>query len=433
MNNRITYIDKFDSGIVDHDIIVPNKYYFNVYNNSLDEPFHKFWFFIENAKLTNIYNENSIFRFALNNKSEKNKILIDYLKKLFSHIKSLFEKMYPEIEVEIPWKENVNYPYLINFFANNSTICLDSEKNTKNIVEINKEQICSILFELTYIQIIKIVSGDNISHSLKFKFSLIMIQEKTFDIRACLLDNINQINNPKPNYGQGYHNPIPNPNSNPNLNLNPPPIHNSLMVGVLGELKSDLKPLKSIQTSSHLPAQKLLLDPSILLNKKNALNKIEVKEKENKDSEEGKNIPEYLEQKNKLKKVETDERTLIPILKKEYEDLALVNNPKIVNNKDKVISPNQMEEIEEVDEMGEELSNGSFSKSKNKPNTNTKKITIDVDLEAELEAELLNNLSTKNSKNNKNNSKNKTPESKSNNKVINELDLDLEFEKISSK
>jgi hypothetical protein len=322
MNNHITQIDKFSPDIIDHDIVVPNKTYFNIYNNSLDEPFHKFWFFIENAKLINIYNENSVFRFALNTKSDKNKKLIEYLKNLFEYVKKLFICTYPDIIIENPWKEYDNYPCLINFIANSNTICLDSKENSKNITEINKDQTYSIFFELTYIQVAKLVVGDKPNYSLKFKFNLIMIQEKLFDKKFALLENINQMNNPKTKYLS-----IPSTHSNNNSNNNlydvPP---TALMSNVLGELTQGAnKLLKNVSLPAPRPIMRFSLDANELVNKKNALNKIGVKEVKE-EVENGKNIPEYLEQKNKLKKVETDERTLLTILKREYNENLQVNN-----------------------------------------------------------------------------------------------------------
>ena len=363
MNNHIAQTDKFNSETIDHDIIVPNKTYFNVYNNSLDEPFHKFWFFIENAKLTNIYSENCIFRFALNTKSDKNKKLIEYLKNLFEYIKNLFIKTYPEIVVDFPWKESNNYPCSINFVANNNTLYLDSLQNSKNMTEINKDQVYSILFELTYIQVVKIICGDKTNYSLKFKFNLIMIQEKAFDKKSCLLENINQMNNPKPkNIYDSSH-----PNSN------------TLMTNVLGELtRTDNKPLKNTSVPTTQPMMRLAFNANELLNKKMTLNKIGVKEKESKELDDDKNIPEYLEQKNKLKKVETDERSLITILKKEYEEIALHNNElnntknikdeksnknteltnNLLNTEKKTVNPiqnkiNGLDELDELDELNE--------------------------------------------------------------------------------
>ena len=70
------------------------------------------------------------------------------------------------------------------------------------------------------------------------------------------------------------------------------------------------------------------------------------KEKEIKPTDDSKNIPEYLEQKNKLKKVETDEKSLIPILKKEHEDnlQKYKDNDHSSENNDK-LTPIQMAEL----------------------------------------------------------------------------------------
>ena len=380
MKTHITLTDTFKSDIVDHDIIVPTKSYFNIYNNSLDEPFHKFWFYIENAKLMNIYNENSIFRFALNNKNEKNKKLIDYLKKLFEYIRSLFVRTYPDITFDIPWKEYDNYPYLMNFFANNNTICMDSNQSNKNFTEITKDQNCSILFELTYIQIMKIIIDNKTSYSLKFKFTLIMVQEKAIDIKNILLENINQLNNPKP---KQIFTPISN-----NFNNNP-------MTSVLSELTQKEKP-----KTQGMPAVRMSLDPSVLLNKMKSLNKIDIKEKETK---EDKDIPKYLEQKSKLKKVETEERTMMPILKREFEESSNINKQCVESNNKKITESNNSDELnnlinlDELDELDkldlqlENLSNKSLPSDKTK-NTNKQiekiiksKSDLDLDLELELE------------------------------------------------
>lgn len=344
MNTHITITDTFKPSIVDHDIIVQNKTYFNIYNNSLDEPFHKFWFYIENAKLMNIYNENNIFRYALNNKNEKIKKIIDYLKKLFEYIQSLFIKTYPDITFEIPWKEYENYPYLMNFFVNTNTICMDSTQNSKKHSEIIKEQICSILFELTYIQLIKNISEEKTNYSLKFKFSLIMVQEKIVDIKTSLLENINQLNNSKPKSGF-----IPTQNYNP-------------MTNVLAELTQNDKP-KPTPNTTMTPVVRLSLDPNILLNKMKTLNKINKKDKDIKDTEEDKNIPEYLEQKNKLKKVETDEKSLIPILKKEFEESCLQKQDTIpnvqINNVNKLNNFSEIDELDELEKLDLQLENSS--------------------------------------------------------------------------
>jgi hypothetical protein len=343
MNSHISITDTFKSEIVDHDIIVSNKSYFNIYNNSLDEPFHKFWFYIENAKLINLYNENSIFRFALNNKNEKNKKMIEYLKKLFEYLQTLFQRSYPNISVDIPWKEYENYPYLMNFFINNNTFYLDSKQNSKDIKEITKDQNCSVLFELTYIQVMKIITDDKTSYSLKFKFSLIMVQEKTVDIKTSLLENINQLNNQKPK-----------------INYVP------ATIPILNSAFDNTHEKKSNNIMSTPPAIRLSLNPNVLLNKLNTLNKIDKKEKDIKHIEDDKNIHEYMEQKNKLKKVDTDERTIMPILKKEFEEISNLNKQETIKNElskscelDELNELNELDELDELDRLDLQLDNSS--------------------------------------------------------------------------
>ena len=297
---EITNTDVFKPEIVDHDIIVPKKNYFNVYNNTIDEPFHKFYFYIGDAKLTNIYNEN-IYKFGLNNKNEKNKKLLEYMENLFSYIKSLFVNLYPEIIIELPWKEYDNYPNLINLFANDATIYIDANSKERPIDSINKEQTYSLLIELNYVQLITIESNNHLSHMLKFKLNLIVVQEKIIDHKTNLILSMSKFNSPVSRvemYKTVEH-------SDPNIRT---------------KHKVDLSPNK-------LPIMRLSLNPNELLSKKNALNKIGLKEMtKDVDVPDDKNIPEYMEKKNALKKVETDERTLLPILKKEYEDIQSNNS-----------------------------------------------------------------------------------------------------------
>ena len=123
LTNQITKLDNFDPNILDHDPIIESKKYFNIYNNSIDEPLHKFWFLAENAKFINIYNStnqttNTIIRFALNNKNEKTKKLITYWKELGKHLEKTFDKTFSNIIIEYPWKDIENYPCMMNFAIN---------------------------------------------------------------------------------------------------------------------------------------------------------------------------------------------------------------------------------------------------------------------------------------------------------------------------
>jgi len=372
MNNYITVTDNFNSEIIDNDIIVPNKTYFNIYNNSIEEPFHKFWFYVDNAKLTNIYKEHNVYRFAINNKNEKNKKLLDYLKKLFEYIKTLFNKIYTNISVEIPWKEYENYPYLMNYFSNESTIYVDSKNENTNLNEIQKDQSYSILFELTYIQLIKIISGEDVNYSIKFKFNLILIQKKELDIKAILLNNINEINAPKQKISYSQ---------------NVIPIQN-----IVPEIVKTEKSLSKIQA----PISRPLINPLELMSKIKNLNRVEKNEKieTEKNNEPEKDITQYIEQKNKLKKVETEEKTLMPILKKEYEDLITHNSVLKSQELDDFNNNSSLfVELDDLDKLDNFEKNTKLLNSKNKKSTNSKtqkkinKIIEKSDIDLELEFE----------------------------------------------
>lgn len=300
---EITNVDIFKPEMVDHDIIVLKKNYFNIYNNTIDEPFHKFYFYINDAKLTNIYNEN-IYRFGINSKNEKNKKLFEFMTNLFNHVKKLFVNLYPEIEIELPWKEYENYPHLINLFSSESSLYINAKGEELLMTNINKEQTYSLMIELHYIQLISVESNRKTSYMLKFKLNLVVVQEKILDYKSNLISSMNKITSYKPTKQE--------------INTN------SLTVET-GTYKNK----SEISSVNKTPVIRFSLDPNELLNKKNALNKISLKEKDkDKETEQNdKKIFEYTKQKSKLKKVETDEKSLIPILKKEHEDM-LSNNSK---------------------------------------------------------------------------------------------------------
>jgi hypothetical protein len=366
MNNYITITDSFNTDIIDNDPIISSKIFFNIYNNSIEEPFHKFWFNIENAKLINIYTENNIYRFAINNKIEKNKKVMDYLKNTFDYIQKLFIKVFPDITIEYPWKENENYPYLINFFSTNNTIFIDSKENDKNIANITKDNNYSIFFELTYIQVVKITLNNQTNNSLRVKLSLIMIQEKDFNIKNILLyKNVKSISQ--------------TPSLNCLNSLNSLNSFNSLKDTNHIQNKVENINIKNLQT----PAKIFNLSSELLLNKMKSLNKINPNpnendiDKEHKDNENSK----YLEQKNKLKKVETDEKSFVQLLKKEHEllkkekeneekiniDSSLIDVPVIDNDNPKIKKKKIKNKInnEIINEINNEIINEQENKQEN--------------------------------------------------------------------
>jgi hypothetical protein len=313
LTNHITKLDKFDPKILDHDTIIETKKYFNIYNNSIDEPLHKFWFLAENAKFINIYNSsntnnqpNQIIRFALNNKNDKTKKLITYWKELGKHLEKIFYKTFDKIIVDYPWKDIENYPYMMNFSVNTNTIYtnVNDLNKPKEISDLNKESIYSLLFDITYIQISK-VSIDNIDqYYLKFKLSLLMIQETNINLKLFSLVNLEQNNYTKSNIILPPQNLFTNTHTNTHTN-------NHIHAHTHAQINA---PTKSIDLQK---GPQLFLNPSELIARKSTLNKITLSDNKIISTNE---IDEIIDIKNQLKRVDTDERSLLKHLKKEHNE-----------------------------------------------------------------------------------------------------------------
>lgn len=324
--NHITNINNFNISDIDYDHIVINKTYFNIYNNRVDEPLHKFWFLVDNVRFINSYFNNGIMRFALNNKNEKNIKIINYIKKLLNHLQSLFSKIYQNITIDFPWKEYENYPYLLNVSLSKDSIFIDANKNKKDFATIDKDISYLFLFEISYIQIKKIINDHNISYSLKIKLSLLMLEEKIFDLKNY---SLNLMINNKSNLSIGYTNDIKEYTIDPNNKI----------INKSNNNNNNKRPIFN-------------LNPKELLNAKNTLKKTLVID--NKKILDDKNCnDEILETKNLLKKVNTYEKTFINVLKNEH--LNKLDN-----------------------ELDNELSNLFINNNKNK-------LLLDTDNESELE------------------------------------------------
>ncbi len=163
LENLITKTNKFDSSQVDHDFINNTKTYFSIYNNKVQKPFHKFWFTLSNTKFKNEYQDFKVLRFGLNHKSKEVIDFINFIKELTKYLTSIFSKHFSNINIEYPWKEFENYPYLLSIFFNEDTIILDDDKNEidKDILDYTKTY--NILFEIKNIKIVKIL----FSHFIK--------------------------------------------------------------------------------------------------------------------------------------------------------------------------------------------------------------------------------------------------------------------------
>ena len=76
----ITNINNFNINIIDHEKFNINKDIYNLYNNTIEDPLHKFWFIIDSAKYINNYYDYNILKFVINDKNIKIKKTLDFIK-----------------------------------------------------------------------------------------------------------------------------------------------------------------------------------------------------------------------------------------------------------------------------------------------------------------------------------------------------------------
>jgi len=192
----------FSENILDHEKFINNKEIYDIYNNKIDEPLHKFWFILDTTKFLNSYYEYNILTFVINNKNNKMKKTIDYIEKIAETIKKKYitylieEKIiYDNVDIELPIKQYDNYPSIIKLYNKKKSI--HNENNQKEEIT----TLCSgnkylLLFEINYFKIIK----SNNNFTIKFFFNILKIQtQKLFNIDDYSLNkNIIQIPLPPP-------------------------------------------------------------------------------------------------------------------------------------------------------------------------------------------------------------------------------------------
>ena len=349
MTTHITKTDKFNEKIIDHDI-AEKKVFYNLYNNSIVEPLHKFWFYIENAKVINKYSSErgESFRFALNNKTDNVIKFTEYIKNIIEYVKNIISSS--TINIEYPWKEYVHYPTLISLMSNQDTKYLNNVGEIIDVKGVEKDKTYSLMIELTYMQLVKIVQEDIscTTDNLKCRLTLLVMQENKFDKITYFKD----LNKPS-----GYMSSMPEMVSYTDA---PKKIYNPSAFAFSSDLLKDLNKSKnnletfddrqgtyvSSSTScvinpsslnsrgpglSNSGPVRLSLNPSDLLKTLNSLNKVsKVSDKKEKETDT-KTIMEdsYIEQKNNLKKVEVEEKHLLSYLKKEHlSKQELLGEPK---------------------------------------------------------------------------------------------------------
>jgi len=175
----------FEDSILDHEKFINNKEIYDIYNNAVDEPLHKFWFKLDTTKFLNCYYEYNILTFVINDKNSKIKKTIDYINKIADNIKqkyithlNLTETDYDNIDIELPIKQYDNYPSIVKFY--NKKKSLYNENNQKEeITNLSSGIKYLLLFEINYFKIIK----SNKNFTIKFFFNILKIQtQKLFNI-----------------------------------------------------------------------------------------------------------------------------------------------------------------------------------------------------------------------------------------------------------
>ncbi len=192
--------NNFDKNIIDHENFNINKDIYNLYNNTIEEPLHKFWFILDSAKYINNYYDYNILKFVINDKNTKIKKTLDFIKNISENIKNKYINFLTEnnieidnlnnITVELPFKQNENYPCILNL--NNKELSMFTNDNNKDDIKNIKQNVnYFILFEINYFKIIKIIKNEKKFYNLKFIFNIIKIQiQKPININDLSLNLI---------------------------------------------------------------------------------------------------------------------------------------------------------------------------------------------------------------------------------------------------
>jgi len=181
----------FNDSTIDHEKFMINKEIYDIYNNKIDEPLHKFWFVLDLSKFLNSYYEYNILTFVINDKNNKIKKTIDYIQKLTETIKQKYISYlvannisYDNIDIELPIKQYDNYPSIIKLYNKKKSIYNENNQK-KEIINLISGKKYLLLFEINYFKIIK--SDKNFI--IKFFFNILKIQtQKIFNIDDYSLD-----------------------------------------------------------------------------------------------------------------------------------------------------------------------------------------------------------------------------------------------------
>ena len=301
---HLTDINIFDVKNMDIEKIKIDKTIYNLYNNSIKEPLHNFWFLVDNCKFLKYYeNNNNTYSlvFIFNNKYEKHNKLLLYLKQILDYIKNMCSSEYNDIEYILPWMENENFPVSIYFQFNNESLFLNHENNDLDIktFEFNNNNNFTLLFEIKYFTI----KDKKIKLLL---FAKLIQLEKKFDLKKsllCLLNPAKQIIE-----------------------------HNT-------EIIEPYKPINKIIKDDNTPIKNIFkISPDMLLGRLNKLNKFSQKKENNEENKIIQTETQYIEEKNQLKKTITNQdKDAYIIMKNNYLEEKGINPEETKIKKKKII------------------------------------------------------------------------------------------------
>jgi hypothetical protein len=279
----------FNDSILDHEKFMNNKEIYDIYNNGVDEPLHKFWFVLDTTKFLNSYYEYKILTFVINDKNNKIKKTIDYIQKIAETIKQKYilylitnDIIYDNVDVEIPIKQYDNYPSIIKLYNKKKSI-YDENNKKEEITNLSSGNKYLVLFEINYFKIIK--SDKNFT--IKFFFNILKVQtQKLFNIDDYSL-NKNIITIPPPP---------------------PPPISTSLSSANYNIINNKINNDKINNDKINNDKIRIIISEEELLSKRNELKSIKheinkIEKKSDEDDSIDNFTKDLIAQKNLLKEV----------------------------------------------------------------------------------------------------------------------------------
>ena len=296
LNYHLTNLDSFNELSIDIDKknITKEKYIYNIYNNNIYEPFHNFWFLINYCKFIKYYDKNNIVCFALNEKNEEHKKILNTLENIANYVKNIFEEVFKNEIFTVIFldKKEYNYPSILQFYKNDETNITNEKGNIISFENVKNNNLInySVLFELNYITV---------------KQNKIYLNLKTLTIQ-CLETKINNF--------------LSLNNNNINNNYISSPQHNNTIINE----EHKIKLFESIkQKTNDLTENKTIfkIDTNLLMQKKESLKKIQI----DNSKDETKIHPgvAYLEQKKLLKNLSPNN-----------EEELLINSPTLTNEEE---------------------------------------------------------------------------------------------------